>query len=86
MAHHKSTKKRIKTNTKANIRNRQYRTRMRTMIRRVREDGESDNTNQTYLSTCALLDRLARKGVIHRNTAARRKSRLHKLMVNRQSQ
>lgn len=86
MAHHKSTKKRIKTNLKANLRNRSYRARMRNMIRKVREGEAGENMTRDFNATCALLDRLASKGVIPRNTAARRKSRLHKFMAGLQSQ
>jgi small subunit ribosomal protein S20 len=84
MAHHKSTKKRIKTNLKANLRNRQYRSKMRTAIRKVREASDNETTAYSDLQkTNALFDRLVAKGIIHRNTAAHRKSRLHKIIKNR---
>jgi len=84
MAHHKSAIKRIRTSNKARERNRQYRSKMRTVMRRVHES-ENDETRRTNLHhACAILDRLVSKGVIHRNTAARRKSKLN-LYVNRQT-
>ncbi|MCF7809612.1 30S ribosomal protein S20 [bacterium] len=83
MAHHKSTKKRIKTNLKANLRNRQYRSKMRTAMRKVREATDVDTAHNDLQKTNALFDRLVVKGIIHRNTAARRKSRLHKAVENR---
>ncbi len=79
MAHHKSAIKRIKTNRKANLRNKHYLTRMRTSIRNVRECSDTDKIQNELSTACALLDRLASKGIIHRKTAARRKSRLNKL-------
>ena len=83
MAHHKSTKKRIKTNLKANLRNRQYRSKMRTAMRKVREASDIETAHTDLQKTNALFDRLVAKGIIHRNTAARRKSRLHKAVENR---
>ncbi len=82
MAHHKSALKRIKTSLKANQRNRHYRAQMKTLVKRV-QDTEDVTLRQTHLhSCCILLDRLATKGIIHRNTAARRKSQLT-LFVNK---
>ena len=76
MAHHKSTIKRIKTNNKANERNRQYRSMMRTAIKKIRTSESTEARNENLTSLCAILDRLVSKGIIHINTAARRKSRL----------
>lgn len=80
MAHHKSAIKRIRTSHKANERNRHYRSMMRSAIRRVRETADSENKNENLHKACVILDRLVSKGVLHRNTAARRKSRLNKLV------
>ncbi|MFC2150653.1 30S ribosomal protein S20 [Calditrichota bacterium] len=83
MAHHKSAKKRIKTNLKANLRNRQYASRLRTMMRKVRESQDETQMSTDLRSACALLDRLVTKGILHRNTAARRKSRLHTMVAHK---
>ena len=76
MAHHKSTIKRIKTNNKANERNRQSRSIMRTAIRKLKTAESAETRNENLTELCAILDRLVSKGIIHINTAARRKSRL----------
>ncbi len=78
MAHHKSTIKRIKTNLKSNLRNRHYRSLMRTAIRRIGEAEETQARSERLMHACAVIDRLASKGVIHRNNASRNKSRLHR--------
>ncbi len=78
MAHHKSTMKRIKTNLKANIRNRHYRSLMRTAVRRIGETEETGVRAERLHSACAIIDRLASKGIIHRIAASRSKSRLHR--------
>ena len=82
MPHHKSAKKRVKTNLKANLRNRKYRSRMRTAIRKINEASDVETAQSDLKITNRLLDKLASKGIIHRNTAARRKSRLSKVVSN----
>ena len=76
MEHHKSTIKRIKTNNKANERNRHYRSMMKTAIKKVKTAETAEARTENLTSVCAILDRLVSKGIIHTNTAARRKSRL----------
>ncbi|HHO54727.1 MAG TPA: 30S ribosomal protein S20 [Deltaproteobacteria bacterium] len=81
MAHHKDAIKRIKQNEKQRTRNRHYRTKMRNQIKRLRGAVESGNTEtaQTELrAAVSIIQRLASKGVIHRNQAARRVQRLAK--------
>lgn len=82
MPHHKSAMKRVRTSKKENARNRIYRTMMRRAIRRVRESDGAESVELAKTAN-AILDRLASKGIIHRNTAARRKSRLAKFVASR---
>jgi small subunit ribosomal protein S20 len=81
MAHHKSAIKRIKTNLVANQRNRQFRSLLRTSIRRVMENSDPARLQADLRSACAVLDRLTSKGLLHRNTAARRKSLLQRVVA-----
>ena len=81
MAHHKSAIKRIRTSAKRNIRNRHYRSSMRGSIRRVVEAETPETRRELLRSACSILDRLVSKGIIRRNTAARRKSRLHSFVA-----
>ena len=65
-------------------RNRAYRGRMRSNIRKLRglvESGDTEAARQALPQTLSLIDVTASKGVIHRNTAARYKSRLAKLVA-----
>ena len=80
MATHKSAKKRIRTSLKRNEHNRHYRSMMRKAMRRVREGEDNESRPENLRRACAILDRLVSKGIIHRNTAARRKSKLNKLV------
>lgn len=79
MPNHKSAKKRVRQNEKRKNINRSHRTRLRTAIKKLRaaiSDGDS-NTAQTLLpATISTIDKAIQKGVLHRNAAARYKSRL----------
>lgn len=80
MPHKESAKKRIKTSQKAQVQNRHYRTMMRTTVKKLRLITEKATAEVQYKKTSAILDRLVAKGIIHRNQAARKKSRLAKFV------
>ena len=76
-----SAEKRVRQNEKRRLRNRVYRTRARTLVKRTRRlvaEGDIEAAEQAALQACRALDKAASKGVIHKNSAARRKSRLMK--------
>jgi len=56
--------------------NRAQRSALRTAVKRVREAASADQASVAYGAAVRLLDRAARKGLIHPNNAARHKSRL----------
>jgi len=88
VAHHKDAIKRIKQNANQRARNRQYRTRMRNQIKKLRgavEAGNVEVAQSELRATVSIIHRLASKGVIHRNQAARRVSRLTHAVKNIQS-
>ncbi|WP_319781226.1 30S ribosomal protein S20 [Maridesulfovibrio sp.] len=80
MANHKSALKRHRQSVKRNLRNSMVRTRIKNVVKEVREALEA---NDTELAATALrkatsvLDKAATKKVIHARTAARRISRLN---------
>lgn len=79
MANIKSAIKRNKQNEKRRLRNRVFRGRARTYIRQAREniqEGNAENAREATLNAIRALDKAASKGVVHKNNAARRKSRL----------
>ena len=81
MANHKSAEKRVRQNVKRNAINRANRSKVRTQIKKLRTAiGQSDKAVSTELlnPTVSLIDKMVNKGIIHRNTAARYKSRLPK--------
>jgi small subunit ribosomal protein S20 len=83
MANIKSAAKRAKQNIKRREFNRYYKTTARTYIKRARrqiEGNELETAQETVQSAAKALDKAAQKGIISKNNAARRKSRLMKAL------
>jgi small subunit ribosomal protein S20 len=78
LANTASALKRIRSNNRKRIRNKIVRTRTRTAIRAAHDAETPEEAQALTLAAVSALDRAAQKGVIHRNNAARRKSRLMK--------
>lgn len=81
MANIKSQIKRNRQNEKRRIHNRVYRGKARTLVAKaltVVEAGDEKTSAESVRLAISALDKAAEKGVIHRNNAARRKSRLMK--------
>lgn len=80
MAQHESAKKRIRTTARRNEVNRSYRSSVRTAVKALRAAvaKKEDETKLTALlrQAQALLDKAAKKGLIHKNTASRSIGRL----------
>lgn len=70
-----SAKKNMRKTRAATVRNRAQRSALRTALKKARAAGASADVK---LQAVKLLDRAARKGLIHRNAAGRQKSRLAK--------
>jgi small subunit ribosomal protein S20 len=70
-----SAKKNMRKSRAANIRNRAQRASLRTALKVAKSETA---TPEQKTSAVSLLDRAARKGLIHKNTAARHKSRMSK--------
>ena len=70
----KSAKKRMRQARARNLKNRTQRSAIKTAVKRAR----TETTKDSVSSAIQVLDRGARKGLIHRNAAARKKSRLAK--------
>ena len=81
MAQHKSAEKRARSSRRREARNTQWKSRMRTEIKKLRTATEKAKASQDLRTTVKLLDQLAARGVIHRNKAANLKSQLT-LLVN----
>ena len=71
-----SAKKAMRQARRRAVGNRAQRSALRTALKRVRSAATHQEASQAYTAAVRLLDRAARKGLIHRNNAARNKSRL----------
>ena len=80
MAHHKSAKKRIELSERQRQRNRVYRSQLKTALRRVRSAETREQGDKALVNAFSVLDRLATKGIIHKNMAANKKSSLSKFV------
>ena len=79
MASHESALKAHRQNIKRRERNRQFRTRLRSALRDIRaaiDAGNASDVKDALRQTISLVDKMAGKGLIHRNTAGSYKSRL----------
>jgi small subunit ribosomal protein S20 len=79
MANTKSAEKRIRQNVQQRERNRGHRSRLRTAIKRLRTalaSGDAAQAQAALPATLSVIDKIAQKKIIHRNAAARYKSRL----------
>jgi small subunit ribosomal protein S20 len=88
VANSRSARKRIRANERKHVRNRTVRSAVRTRITRARRallGTDVANTPELVLAAVRELDRAAEKGILHRNNADRRKSRLmsmaHRLLA-----
>ena len=87
MPNTKSAAKRMRVGERRRLRNKAVRSATRTYVRKAESEiasGETSASTESVRAAIAALDRAARKGVIHSNNAARRKSRLMK-KVNQQT-
>lgn len=79
MPNHKSAEKRVRQNEKRRDINRGNRGRLRTGVKKLRaalESGDTGAALELLPATVSLIDKAVQKGVLHRNAAARYKSRL----------
>lgn len=83
MANHKSAVKRARQSETRRLRNKSVRTRVKNVtsdLRSAAGDGSKESVLEKLKDAASTLDVAAKKGVVHRNTAARRISRLSKLV------
>lgn len=80
MANHKSSKKRIKQTIKRNENNRYYAKTARNAVRKLRTTTDKAEAAAQLPKVSSMLDKLAKKNVIHANKAANLKSKLSKLV------
>lgn len=78
MANHKATKKDVRQSRKRNERNRYYGKTTRNAIRDLRKLTDKEAAGKELPEVIAMIDKLAKRNVIHKNKAANLKSKLAK--------
>ena len=76
-----SVLKRVRQARKSNLRNRHYKSMMRTAIKNVLT-ADKENASELLTKAISTIDRVCTKGIIHSNYAARHKSKITKYVNN----
>jgi len=79
MPNHKSAEKRVRQNEKRRVINRGHKSKVRTYIKKLRaalDSGNSGDVQTALPEVMSVIDKSVQKGVMHKNAAARYKSRL----------
>jgi small subunit ribosomal protein S20 len=80
MANHKSALKRIRSNNAKRLRNRYQAKSTRTFIKELRNSTDKTTAQELLKKVTAMLDKLAKRNIIHKNKAANNKSKLTKFV------
>ena len=78
MANHKSSIKRIRSNNAKRLRNKYYHKTTRNAIRKLRAMKSKKEAEEMLPKVVSMLDKLAKRNIIHKNKAANNKSKLTK--------
>ncbi|MBX2902939.1 MAG: 30S ribosomal protein S20 [Chitinophagales bacterium] len=78
MANHKSAQKRIRQTAKRRLKNRYFAKTMRNALRDLRASAKKDEVQTALPKVSALIDKLAKRGYIHKNKASNLKSSIAK--------
>jgi len=76
MANHKATKKDVRQATKRRDRNRYYGKTTRNAVRELRALTDNKTASKDLVEVSSMIDKLAKKGIVHKNKAANLKSKL----------
>lgn len=76
MAHHKSALKRIRQDEKKRVHNKYYAKTTRNAIKALRNATDKAEAEKMYPQVVAMIDKLAKRNIIHKNKASNLKSKL----------
>ncbi len=85
MANHQSAKKRIRSNAKRRLRNQASRSKINTLMKKILGTKEKIQAEENLKEAISFIDKTVSKGRLHKNTAARKKSRLTKYVNSLES-
>ncbi len=78
MANHKSALKRIRRNEAARVRNKYQHKTTRNAIKKLKDTEDKSAAEKLYIEITSMIDKLAKKNIIHNNKANNLKSKLSK--------
>jgi len=81
MANHKSALKRIRSNEAKRLRNKYQHKTARTFIKRLRTTNDKKQGEELLIRVTSMIDKLAKKNIIHKNKAGNLKSQLTKYVA-----
>lgn len=81
MSKNKSVQKRIRQAEKARLRNRHYKSLMKTTIKKVKQAETKEAAMELIGKAVSVIDKVAGKGIIHKKNAANKKSKLYKFVA-----
>ena len=82
MANHQSAKKRIRQSEKRRLHNRYYAVSTRNAVRKLRDTSDKNEAEELFPNVSSMIDKLARRNIIHKNKAANLKSKLFKFVAS----
>jgi len=82
MPQHKSAVKRVRQNKKRRQRNQPKRSKMKTLVKKALNTTDKEKAQSVANEAISYLDKMAGQGIVHKNFAARRKSRIDKHVNN----
>ena len=82
MANHKSARKKVRSDEAKRQRNRYQLKTARTFIKKLRETTDKDEAIDLYKKVSSMVDKLAKRNIIHKNNAANKKAKLAKFVNN----
>ena len=74
--------KRVRQSIKANARNKQYKSAMKTAVKKILSEENKEKASEMLNKAFSIVDKAASKGVIHKNKAANQKSKISKHIKN----
>ena len=83
----KSAKKRVLVTETKTLQNKSFRSAMKTSIKKYQAalaEGNKELASKTYLDAVIMIDRAVNKGILHKNNAARKKSKFTQMLNNAQ--
>lgn len=80
MANHKSAEKRIRANDAKRVRNRYQHKTTRTIIKKLKATSVKSDAEALLKEVTSMIDKLAKRNIIHKNKASNQKSKLNKLV------